>query len=652
MVLIFIFAVMSCTVHASQQIISQHSLMQYTRIISEEHCSAGRPLVIVMPLDVKESTSEEVGYLIEELHMSGRWPILVHNVSKNTKGYMYSETNKHGAYIILISGPCEEWTEYISHFQQQLYELSADNNTWHPWNPSTKFIVSVMSNCEQKENTEISRVILNELWLHEVMKATVLFLASNGQEINNLHGNTTGSVYGTYLEMHSWFPYENSERCHPTEGTVPVKVFKAQNFSDIKKSDIFQMKYNKNFHKCPIRVHANIEPPFVYPPKCVWNKESGYQNVYESGWEIELLGLFGNAYNITLDFQFGNKTEYFKGSPAVYVGGYAMFPFTKFEFKESTRSFLTVTFVWYTPCSIKYPRWSHIFHIFTVPLWISFGLSLVVAVITVTCISNYRHKSHSHESESYNNIFSVTSNIIAVTLSVSVSTQPRSAPLRLFFFCWVWYSVAVSTVFQSCLTTFLIEPSYMESIKTVEQMLNSEKEFGFVEWNTHLFYDRSDLLTSAILKNAVFCPDKETCFKWAAINQNFSAILDDLSVKEFRVIGKWSNENNMPLLCALDDGVVRTDRHVFLVSNGGPFLEIINDVIFRVLEGGIFTQIQQRVFDKHKTNYISPTFADTYSAISISHLQTVFCLLLLGYVLAFASFVAEIMWHRCRSKRR
>jgi hypothetical protein len=27
-------------------------------------------------------------------------------------------------------------------------------------------------------------------------------------------------------------------------------------------------------------------------------------------------------------------------------------------------------------------------------------------------------------------------------------------------------------------------------------------------------------------------------------------------------------------------------------------------------------------------------------------------LLLLGYVLAVASFVAEIMWHHCRSKRR
>ena len=152
--------------------------------------------------------------------------------------------------------------------------------------------------------------------------------------------------------MHSWFPYENSDGCHPTEGTVPVKVFKAQNSSDIKKSDVFQKNYNKKFHKCPIRVHAHTEPPFVNPPKCVWNKESVYQNVYNRGWEIELLGVVGNARSITLDFQVGNENEYFKGSPPIYVGGYATLPSTKFDLMESTRSCLTVKFVWYMLCSL------------------------------------------------------------------------------------------------------------------------------------------------------------------------------------------------------------------------------------------------------------------------------------------------------------
>jgi hypothetical protein len=80
----------------------------------------------------------------------------------------------------------------------------------------------------------------------------------------------------------------------------------------------------------------------------------------------------------------------------------------------------------------------------------------------------------------------------------------------------VWYSVAVSTVFQAYITTFLIETGYVEPIKTVEQMVNYEKGFGFMEFALRMFSDSSIFLNSAILKNAVICPDENICFKWAA----------------------------------------------------------------------------------------------------------------------------------------
>jgi hypothetical protein len=63
---------------------------------------------------------------------------------------------------------------------------------------------------------------------------------------------------------------------------------------------------------------------------------------------------------------------------------------------------------------------------------------------------------------------------------------------------------------------------------------------------------------------------------------------------------------------------------------------------------------KKRGFTKAKieTEFSSPTFTDTYCAIDIRHLQTAFCLLMLGYVLSVASFVTEIVWHRFRSKKR
>ena len=112
--------------------------------------------------------------------------------------------------------------------------------------------------------------------------------------------NTTNSTQGTYLELHTWYPYENSDRCNPEEGTVPVKVFTFRNLSDISSRDIFRAHYAKNLHGCPLNVHVEINPPSVFPPKRIWYNNSGYQNVYANGIEIELIRIIGNSLNMII----------------------------------------------------------------------------------------------------------------------------------------------------------------------------------------------------------------------------------------------------------------------------------------------------------------------------------------------------------------
>jgi hypothetical protein len=56
----------SCTVHGYLPTAEhKYSLMHYTKLISEEHFTAGRPLVIMLPLAEESTTNEEVGYLIQ-----------------------------------------------------------------------------------------------------------------------------------------------------------------------------------------------------------------------------------------------------------------------------------------------------------------------------------------------------------------------------------------------------------------------------------------------------------------------------------------------------------------------------------------------------------------------------------------------------------
>jgi rhodanese-related sulfurtransferase len=116
--------------------------------------------------------------------------------------------------------------------------------------------------------------------------------------------------------------------------------------------------------------------------------------------------------------------------------------------------------------------------------------------------------------------------------------------------------------------------------------------------------------------------------------------------------GTWNNETNRPLICVLEYGGVQTSGIAFLVSQGSPLLEFINNVISHIVEGGIFMHIRDRLLNKAKivSKLDIPTPADTYCAISIRQLQTAFYLLMLGYVLAVVCFVTEIMWYHYRSK--
>jgi hypothetical protein len=87
---------------------------------------------------------------------------------------------------------------------------------------------------------------------------------------------------------------------------------------------------------------------------------------------------------------------------------------------------------------------------------------------------------------------------------------------------------------------------------------------------------------------------------------------------------------------------------------GTPFLQFINDVLRRIIDGGIIMHIKRKSFEKLKieSKLDVPTSYDTYYAINITHLQTAFYLLILGYVLDVACFVTEIMWQCYWSKER
>jgi hypothetical protein len=643
--------------------VPDHHLMDCTKLISEQHFALSRPVVIVLPRTEEDSTTEELGYLITELHTSNRWPILLFNTSYEVNGNITIEINQHGSYVILISGSCRNFDDYIGEFLKQLAAL-AFGKIQHSWNPRAKFILPVLSACTHYNTTYLSKAILSKLWLYKVTNAVVIFTESNGHSTKFLQQNETSSAQQALLSLHTWFPYEDSRRCNPLDGTVPLKIFFLRNISDIHNRGILRGYVDNNLHRCPIRVLIRVHPPFVMPPNRIWlNASKSYGLVYQNGWDIGIVKAISDSLNLTiagLPARYpGSKridelvnmntlsAELVKGTADILIGQVLREEIFS-SYLETTRSYYSIRISWCTPCATKYPRWSNIFRIFSVDLWIFFQLLLVLAIITVVYISNCGHKFHLNESRAYRDIDNVTTNITAISLGMSVATKPRTSPLRVFFFFWVCHSLAINTVFQTFLTSFLIDTGYEEPIRNVAEMLNAGMKFGFPRSYKIFFNDSSDTVGSAILRKMVLCPDEGICMKWASQYRNISTLRSEFSAEYSNSIGTSTDENGRPLLCDLEDGVVVYFEAVLAVLKGNPLLEHINNVIDRIVEGGIFLQWKKLFFNFAKVatkRMSSHTLADTYLAISIIHMQPAFYLVLLGYAISFLSFVIERAWY-------
>jgi hypothetical protein len=90
---------------------------------------------------------------------------------------------------------------------------------------------------------------------------------------------------------------------------------------------------------------------------------------------------------------------------------------------------------------------------------------------------------------------------------------------------------------------------------------------------------------------------------------------------------------------------VFTTGLVFILQNGSPFLNRLNALTRRSLEGGLLDRYWSQLlwvnFLRSKTR-VDVGADDLYFVFSISHLSPAFVVLEFGYVLSSAVFLAEI----------
>jgi len=451
--------------------------------------------------------------------------------------------------------------------------------------------------------------------------------------------------------VYTWFPYQSSDRCTEVNDITLMDSWVISALGHFNKNtDLFPGKISKNLNGCALKAIVRGDKT-EFTTKYVKHTHSNGSVVwYVEGLEYDLLRVVLRQMNMTFctvptpkeeEWKYNFYRSLFEKDSFITLGGLSRYFCMNSNF-DCTSSYWFTNIRWYVPCSFKYPRWSSIFRILSVELWLVLIMSIVVVAISTTLVGRY---SCTSEWQVYKTLTSSLTKVWAVTLGVAVSKMPRTPSLRSLFLAWVCFSVAFSTVFQTFLTSFLIDSGYKTPIQNMDELFGSGIKLAFQSEYAKILEIGDETEASKVLRNRVNCPSVEVCLEWAIYHKNVSIMLSELYLEIFYAMSKNLGENTEPLLCKLEDGVFFQAGFSMSMFHGDPLMRRVNEIIDHVVEAGIYNFWYSQKMNLYKI--LSPKISlvhrlDGYYSFNLYHIQPAFYFLLTGWCLSAFCFMTEI----------
>jgi hypothetical protein len=449
------------------------------------------------------------------------------------------------------------------------------------------------------------------------------------------------------LGVYTWFPYQSSDRCTEVNDITLLDswVISGQGHFT-KNTDLFPGKISNNLNGCPMKAVVRNAHWYFTTNYRYYNDSNCNVGRYVEGLEYDLLLVILERMNMSFvhvptpegfEMEESSVDNLFMGMyrKDIYIAlGAVGTNYLIDTYIDSTNSYYMMSVRWYVPCSVKYPRWSSIFRILSVELWLFLFISIVIAAISTTLFGRYSCTSEWQ--------------------GVSVARMPRTPSLRSLFFAWVCFSLAFSTVFQAFLTTFLVDSGYKTRIQNMDELFASGIGLAYAQGYDFIFENGYEREKSVVRRNRVNCPSIRVCENWAKYQKNVSILVVDKLAEDKYASGDYIDENSEHLLCQLEDGVVFTTGLTMVMFHGDPLMGRVTEIINRVVEAGIYNywisfNINIRKIISRKIALVNPL--DGYYSFNLYHMLPAFSLLLMGLCISAFSFLVELLYNHIYSKK-
>jgi len=631
----------------------EHRVVLCVSSIASRHFVPGQPLVISAPESdhvadrapvLHRTEVQLMDAVLSSLHAQSKWPILT---SRSDDPAVSSDAaHKHQSYVIFL------WPEHLNDaadtLRQSMDSLMLYTNSF---NHRAKFVLVLVGYKQSFPQSDILK-LLEIMWNPLKIINVLVMLPTAAGTFNDVCSNCE---YGV-LSLYTWFPYD-SNVCGQVKKLVLLDQWLPEGdgrFSS--NAELFPSEVPRNLHGCPLTVAPIERIPFVKLTNSHTDSSGDVKYLYE-GLEIEYILFPARAMNFTpvfLEPRVGDfvqvRVEVFmeiaQGLVDVTVGTHPMHSLLV-AVGDATRPYYEITMRWWVPCAAPATRTDKVMAVFTPSVWVS-----VVLVFILTATAFWRTALHAEADRPAFRTFTRSFYTVwSVFLGVSVSELPTTHRLRSLFLLYVWYSFAISTVFQVLFISFLVNPGYEKGIDTFEDLVQSglilatdARLIRFANASGYWEYLKLQLSTET-------CSLVDDCLKHLVTHKNITTVSSAVQF-EYVLAALGKTEDKGRYLCTIPE-IVDTTKFALYVSKGNPLLPMFDVWIQRAIESGIVAKYwSQFIWNAtlqgaaNRDSAADQSDSHVFFVFTVSHLSPAFCQLLIGYLLSFVVLMAECV--HCR----
>jgi len=635
--------------------------------VAHRQFAPGRPLVVSLPRttpDVAPSAISEpltqrddletVNALLGKLHEGTRWPI---ELFRSSGGAIADSSVLHHSYILFL------WNVQTGSLNDTLENQVENLKYSTSWNPRGRFLV-VATERSNKPAHLLAAHIFSILW--QVARiVNVVVLIPNQFAYRPLHAmRTTKATAADRLNLYTWFPFQ-LERCGEVQEVILIDEWVTEhNGGFSQNANLYPAKVPKNFMGCPIKVGTlGIDPYVIMTENYTQNDGSTAYKL--TGLSVETLEFVCEKLNLTTIFLAPSLNmelnSYVKevydiddGLSDILAGVVPLGPLVVTSSFDATIPYTRENVKMLVPCPKAIPGTQKLMTTFSLSVWLTMGLVLLLTTAVFWCAGNIPYRSVCNETHTYQSLSHCFHNAWAVFVGVAVPQQPTNSTLRIFFFLYVCFCFAISTVFQAFFVSYLVEPMYEKKLETLDKLMDSDVVYGK---NPLVSYAQDTVSYPELVKFLEHKRLQEDC---SDIRKCVERMITKRDIASFNgpyfatyVARSMGIVDVGKLICSFEETFISAGI-IFLFKKGHPLLDRFNILTRRFLEAGMlerhWTELQHGASLRGGGRF-RKTAGDMFFAFSVSHLMPAFVVLIVGTILSSVVFIGELILN-CLCKRR